>query len=219
MFNLSYFKKNLKGGDKMKKSIVLILALFLVVGGFSTSFAASSRTLNVQANVPATSGAMTVVVKKVDVATSTATTDSSGTMSMGDLTTSTADPNIYAAPYYYYVDVSVVDNTQTVWTLTHTRTSFTRSGGSETLDNNFNVTFKKVTATDGAGTSLSAVSYANSNNVAFSKTTFSSTPGSWMRIIYGLGGTAADNAGVTALTKASTVAGTYNGTVTITLTP
>jgi hypothetical protein len=67
-------------------------------------------------------------------------------------------------------------------------------------------------------TQLQKVSYGNSNNVAYTKAQLS---GGWLRIYYGVGtGDPADPdaPGVTPI-GLDTAAGTYNGSITITLTP
>ena len=103
------------------------------------------------------------------------------------------------------------------WTVTHTRTDFIRSGGTENLNNNVNVTFVKVDNTTAAETQLSGgfVSYASSNSkvVASSELT-----GARLRIYYGIATGSGDAPGV-AVIPASQASGAYSGTVTLTLSP
>jgi hypothetical protein len=113
---------------------------------------------------------------------------------------------------YYAVDVYVQDNTGQTWTLTHTRQSL--KSGTNTLDNNVNVTFAKQGSE--SGVDLSKVSFANSNNKAYTKTDLGT--GNHLRIYYGLATGSKDAPGASPI-GINQPAGTYTGSVTITLTP
>lgn len=192
-----------------KSILVLVAILFLAM----TSFAAESKTIDVTAAIDSVSGGLEVTVSKID-----ADTDewlqhgSSLPIDFGTLTLDTVN-HIFTAAYYYAVDIGVNDNTGTVWTVTHTRTDLKKDAANN-LNNNVNVTFMKQTTANPAGEELSNVSYANSNNVAYTKTDLS---GGWLRIYYGI----ADGSDATGVVPIGTdkPAGTYSGSVTITLTP
>ncbi len=200
---------------------ILRCMVFVVVAFFATSaWAAVSVPITVNATVPTVTGGLTATVSKViGTVWTTATSISFGTLVL--------DPvNKIFAPSdksYFAVDVGVADNSGTVWTVTHTRTSL--ASGANNLNDKVNVTFVKQTSST-ASTPLQAVSFGNSNNVAYNKTALA---GGWLRIYYGLGtggGTdpitglpnPPDNSGVTPI-GLDTPAGTYSGTVTITMTP
>jgi hypothetical protein len=195
--------------EKMKNIIRCIV--FAVVAFCATNaLAASSQTVTVNATVPTKAGGLSVKVSKVvgDVWT-TASTISFGTL--------TWDPTnkIFAPDCYYAVDVSVEDNSGTAWTLTHTRAAL--ANGSNNVNNKVNVSFMKKTLT-GTETVDKLLSYTDSQNVNYTKTALGA---GWLRIYYGIGmGNTAkpDATGVTPI-GLDTPAGTYTGSVTITLTP
>jgi hypothetical protein len=194
----------------MKKILVCMLTVITVALGTAGAWAATSQTVNINAAVPLLAGGLTVTVSKV-----TGTTWATATsISFGTLVWNTTN-KIFLPDSYYAVDVGVTDNSGTVWTLTHTRTSI--AGNGSNLDNKINVSFNKQTSST-ASTELQKVSYANSQSIAYTKTQLS---GGWLRIYYGIGTgdpTKPDAAGVTPI-GIDTPAGTYSGTVTITLTP
>lgn len=195
----------------MKKILICMLAVVAFAFSAAGVYASTSQTVNVNATIPTMTGGLTVTVSKVVGTTWTpATSISFGTLAW--------DPtnHIFLPNCYYAADIGVVDNSGTVWTVTHTRTSLAGSAGGN-LDNKVNVSFNKQTD-DTHGTELQKVSYGNSQSIAYTKTQLS---GGWLRIYYGVGtGDPAhpDAPGVTPI-GLDTPAGTYNGTVTITLTP
>ena len=200
------------------KNILRICMIFAVVAFCATNvWASSSQTVNVNATVPTMTGGLTVNVSKVtgDVWTA-ATSVSFGTLVWHPENGTDGKPlNIFLPDSYYAIDVGVVDNSGTAWTVTHTRT-FLANGGNN-LNNKVNVSFNKQTSST-VGTELQKVSYGNSNSIAYTK---SQLAGGWLRIYYGIGtGDPAkpDATGVTPI-GLDTAAGTYAGTVTITLTP
>jgi len=174
------------------------------------AWAASSQTVNVNATVPTMTGGLSVTVSKV---IGTAWTPATS-VSFGTLVWDTVN-HIFLPASYYAVDIGVTDNSGTAWTITHTRTSL--AGNGSNLDSKVNVSFNKQTSST-VGTELQKVSYGNSQSIAYTKAQLS---GGWLRIYYGVGTgdpTKPDATGVTPI-GLDTPAGTYNGTVTITLTP
>jgi hypothetical protein len=191
------------------KNILTCMVFVIVAFWATTSWAASSQTVTVNAQVNAVTGAMNVNVSKITGTVWTpATSISFGTLVWNALN------KIFLPDCYYAVDVGVLDNTGTAWTLTHTRASL--ANGSSNINDKVNVSFNKQTS-DTASTELRKVSFANSNGIAFTKAQLS---GGWLRIYYGVGTGEAgkDAAGVTPI-GIDTLAGTYTGSVTITLTP
>ena len=82
-----------------------------------------------------------------------------------------------------------------------------------------NVTFVQQTPDPNNASTLQYISYASSNNVSYTKTQIGT--GNWLRIYYGIGTgdpLKPDATGVTPI-GADKPAGTYTGSVTITLTP
>ncbi|MDD5060071.1 MAG: hypothetical protein PHY35_02995 [Candidatus Omnitrophica bacterium] len=204
-------KQNTEEVVKMKN--ILKCMIFVLVAFFATNaLAATSQSVNVSATVPTMTGGLSVAISRV---VNTVWTPNQTSISFGTLTWDPTN-SIFLAPAYYAVDVGVTDNSGTAWTVTHTRSSLARTGGGN-LDNKVNVTFMKQTSSTVA-TQLQKVSYGNSNNVAYTKAQLS---GGWLRIYYGVGtGDPADPdaPGVTPI-GLDTAAGTYNGSITITLTP
>jgi hypothetical protein len=197
----------------MKRIIFCMLALVVFAFCTTGAWAAQSQTVNVSATVPAVSQGLSVAISKV---TGTTWAKDQTAINFGNLI---LDPvnHIFLPDSYFAVDIGVTDNSATVWTLTHTRSSL--AGTSGNLDSKVNVTFVKQT-TGTTNPELRKVSYANSNSVSHTKTQLA---GGWLRIYYGIGtGDTTpgkeDATGVTPI-GLDTPAGTYSGTVTITLTP
>jgi hypothetical protein len=187
----------------MKKLFVLIV--FLAVVLCAVNAFAAAQTIAVTATVPSTSG-LSVTINKV--VGSTWTTASS--IAFGNLVwNSTASMFLPSDGGYYVVDVDVTNNA-TSWTLTHNRTPL--AFGTNKLDSNVNVSFYKQTSSS-VGTLLSKLSFDASNNQAFTKTALS---GAWLRIYYGIATGSSDATGVTPI-GATAAAGTYTGSVTLTL--
>ena len=215
MFKNKSFNKNQlrKEEGKMKNILICMVAVIVVVFCVTGAWAATSQTVNVNAAVPTISGGLTVTVSKVIGTTMTPDT----AINFGTLVRDTVN-NIFkpADGRYYAVDVGVVDNSGTVWTLTHTRSSF-KKDATNNLDSNVNVSFMKQTSST-VGVQDRYLSFNNSNNVAYTKTQL--VPG-WLRINYGIGTgntSAPDAPGVTPI-GLDKPAGTYTGSITITLTP
>ncbi|MFH0855980.1 MAG: hypothetical protein V1869_05710 [Candidatus Omnitrophota bacterium] len=189
------------------KKMLICMVLAAVAFCATSAWASTSTTVTVNAVVPVKSGGLTVDINKVtgDVWTT------ASSINFGTLTWDNTN-KIFTAASYYAVDIGVLDNTGTVWTVTHTRKSL--ASGTNNLDSKVNVSFnKQVTKT--SSTVLKKVSFANSNSVAYTKTQLS---GGWLRIYYGIGTGSGDATGVTPI-GLDTLAGTYTGSVTITLTP
>lgn len=195
----------------------MILITMMVFCLSSLSFAAQSKTITVTAAVPTISGGLNVTVSKIQASDGTwLVSDPDLSIDFGTLTRDTTF-NIFKSLYYYAVDIGVTDNTGTVWTITHTRNSIQKDAINN-LDGNVNVTFMQQTNSSTA-TQLQKLSFANSNNVAYTKTQLGS---GWLRIYYGIGtgatGASGDAPGVTPI-GVDKPAGTYTGSVVITLTP
>ncbi len=210
-----YQQKQLNKEEVKMKNILIACMVFVVVAFCATSaWAAASQTVTVNATIPTLTGGLTVGISRV---TGTVWTPNQTAISFGTLTWNTAN-SIFLASSYFAVDIGVTDNSGTVWTLTHTRTNL--ASGVNNLNNKVNVSFVKETDPTGVvkGTLLQKVSYGNSNSIAYNKTQLA---GGWLRIYYGVGtGDPADPdaTGVTPI-GLDTPAGTYTGSVTITLTP
>ena len=209
-----YNSKELRRGvTKMKSILICMVAMVLVISGVTGAWAGSSQTVNVNAVVPLVSGGLTVGISRIVSDVWTATTSINfGTLAL--------DPtyNIFLPSdgRYYAVDVGVADNSGTVWTVTHTRSSL-KKDATNNLDSNVNVTFVKQTSAT-VGTQLQKVSFGSSNAKAYTKTQLA---GGWLRMYYGIGAgdpLDPDATGVTPITL-DKAAGTYAGSVTITLTP
>jgi hypothetical protein len=183
--------------------MVLLVVAFCV----TNAWAGDSQTVTVTATVPTVSSGVTLTVSKVidDVWTT------SSSIAFGTLTWDSTN-NIFLPDCYYAVDIDVTDNTGNIWTVTHTRASL--ANGTNNLDDKVNVSFDKQTSST-ASEELKKVSFADSNSVAYTKTQLE---GGWLRIYYGIGTGSDDATGVTPI-GTDTVAGTYTGSVTITLTP
>ena len=192
----------------------LILTVMLVFSLSSVVFAGTSQSINVTANVPLVTDGMSVSISKVQ---GTTWTKNQTTMDFGTLTYNTTY-NIFMPTYYFAVDVGVTDNSGTIWQLTHTRNSIQKDAANN-LDGNVNVTFVQQTPDPNNASTLQYISYASSNNVSYTKTQIGT--GNWLRIYYGIGTgdpLKPDATGVTPI-GADKPAGTYTGSVTITLTP
>lgn len=198
---------------------ILRSMIFVVVAFCATSaWAASSKTVTVNATVPQVTGGLSVSVSKVTgedidgnggVWDDTATSISFGTLSW-DSTNS-----IFLPDSYYAVDVGVLDNSGNAWTVTHNRQSL--ASGTNNLNSKVNVSFNKQT-TKADGQELSKYSFGDSNGKAFTKAQLS---GGWLRIYYGIATGNPNKPDATGVKPIGldTPAGTYSGSITITLTP
>ena len=196
---------------KMRNIAICMMIAISVTFCATGAFAGTSQTISLNATVPTVSGGLNVVISKV-----TGNAWSSDTaINFGTLVWDTTN-KIFTAPNYYAVDVKVNDNSGTVWTLTHTRASL-KKDATNNLDNNVNVSFYKETLSGTTTTEslLQTLSYNNSNNVAYTKTQLGT---GWLRMYYGIGTGSGDASGVLPI-GATQSAGTYTGSVTITLTP
>jgi hypothetical protein len=210
MFNIINRKQQKTIKEVVKMKNILISMVFVIVAFCATTaWAASSQTINVSATVPSRAGGMTVSISKITGTVWTTATS----IGFGTLVWDTVN-KIFLPDSYFAVDISVEDNTTTAWTVTHTRASL--ASGANNINNKVNVSFNKQTDSTTA-TELQKVSFANSNNIAYTKAQLA---GGWLRIYYGVGTGEAgkDAAGVTPI-GLDTPAGTYTGSVTITLTP
>ncbi len=186
-----------------------VMVVFCAAG----AWAASSQSINVNASIPTMTGGLSVTVSRVNGLGSAIFTPASS-IDFGSLTWDTVN-HIFLPENYYAVDIGVTDNSGTAWTITHTRTSL--AGNGNNLDNKVNVSFNKQTSAT-VSSELQKVSYGNSQSISYTKAQLA---GGWLRIYYGVGTgdpTKPDATGVTPI-GLDTPAGTYNGTVTITLAP
>jgi hypothetical protein len=194
---------------KMKNILICMVFVVVALCAATNAWAAASQTVTVNATIPTMTGGLSVTVSKVTGTVWTAATS----IAFGTLVWDTVN-NIFLPASYYAVDIGVTDNSGTAWTITHTRANL--ANGTNNLNNKVNVSFNKQTSSTVA-TELQKVSYANSNSIAYTKAQLS---GGWLRIYYGVGTGEAgkDATGVTPI-GLDTPAGTYTGSVTITLTP
>lgn len=194
----------------MKKTLGVIAVLFLVVGLTAVCSAqTSSSPIPVRAVISQTS-ALNVAISKI---VGTTWTENQSAIDFGTLQFDT-QWGIFRAPMYYAVDVGINSNAA-AWTITHKTTPVATTSGA-TLDDGINVTFVRQFSDRDESLTNGAVSFAASNNKVYSKTNFPT--GSWLRIYYGLATGSNDNPGVNVITAASKPAGTYSGSVTLTLT-
>lgn len=198
----------------MKKIFLNILIMAIVVFYYgSLSLASQSKTINVTATVPTITDGLNVTVSKVDANTGTwLQSDPNIPIDFGTLTLDMAF-NVFRPAVYYAVDIGVTNNAGGAWTVTHTRNSIQKDAVNN-LDGNVNVTFMKQTSAS-AATQLQKVSFANSNNIAYTQAQLN---GGWLRIYYGIGSGSGDATGVLPI-GLDKPAGTYTGSVVITMTP
>jgi len=204
-------------------SIISVLALVLTFSFISNANAAKTQTLAVSATVSTVSNGLSLGLSRVVPGTGGAQDNwtvvpITNGLAFGSLT---LDPTykVFKAAYYYALDIGILDNSGSAWTITHTMVSV--ANGNNNLNDNINVTFdKQLTSTSAAN--LSKNTLATSNNKAFTKAQLA---GGWLRIYYGIatGNTdpangTIDNPGALPITL-DKPAGTYSGSVTITMTP
>jgi len=190
-----------------------MLALVMVLALASTGFAGASKTINVSADVPSLSGGFNVNVTRIN-----ASTNEWGVPNPNqpiDFQTLVYDNvnGVFGANYYYAVDVGVMDNSGSPWMITHTRNSVALNAFNN-LDNNINVSFTKESQTAPA-INLQKVSYANSQNLSFTKALLA---GGWLRAYYGIATGSNDAPGAVPI-DATKPTGIYQGSVTIMFTP
>jgi hypothetical protein len=211
--DLFVLTRKMKGGEKMKKCLAILLTVFLCMAFSTTVYAAASKTINVTASIPQMSGGLSVTVSKVRASDDTWVQSDANLPINFETLTFDDTYKIFRASYYYAVDVGITDNSGTNWTITHTRTNFQKDA-SNNLNNCVNVSFMKQ-VNDTTATQLQKLSYNNSNNVSFTKSQLS---GGWLRIYYGIATGQGDASGVVPIGLDKPY-GTYSGQVTITVTP
>ena len=196
----------------MKKVIVCMLAAVIFAFCTTAVWAATFQTVNVNATVPVMAGGVTVSISKVPVVGGVDGTWilNQSSISFGTLIFDTVN-HIFLPDNYYAVDVGVTDNSTPNWAVTHTRASL------GALDSKVNVSFVKQTSAT-AFTPLQKVSFGNSQGVSYTKAQLA---GGWLRIYYGIGTGSLIKPDATDVTPIGmdTPAGTYTGSVKITLTP
>ncbi len=196
----------------MKKIIMLGIAV-LVLGIFSASFAATN--IRIAASIGETHQ-MNVTLSKVVGAVTTPVTDLTGTgMDFGALTKGT--DNVFRSNAFFYLDAPVVSN-KTGWTITHTAADFAKDA-TNNLNGNTNVKFVKVDNTTNAETQLASNGYISyqtaKTRAAIAQSELTSGR---LRIYYSIASGSGDATGVTVVTTAKPI-GSYQGTVTLTLSP
>jgi len=189
----------------MKKLFIAVVFLAAVLCAANVFAAGVTQSIGVTATIPSTAS-MTVTVSKIVSSTWTTTSE----IAFGSLSWDSVNKMFLPSDGGYYAVDIVVNDTASTWTLTHTRSSL--ASGLSTLDNNVNVTFCNKTSSS-AETTLSKVSYANSDNVAYTNSILTN---SWLRIYYGIATGSSDASGVSTIGSGA-IAGTYSGTVTLTL--
>ena len=198
---------------------ILRCMVFVVVAFCATNVWAATKTVPVSATIPAVTGGLTVGISKITGTGVTALwTKNQTSISFGTLVW---DPKLFMfkPASYYAIDIGVTDNSVGGWILTHTRADL--AGQGTNLNNKVNVSFYKETDPLGVepGTILgSKMSFQDSQSMIFNNTELA---GGWLRVYYGIG--TADPAdpdadGVTPI-GLDTPAGSYTGSVTITVTP
>lgn len=218
----------------MKKLFMIFGVAMLVLGLSIPGFAASSKQYTISATVPSLAGGLDVTVSKIIPTDCTGLNDTNWTpgqtaIGFGTLAWDTTN-KIFKGNHYFAVDLGVLDNSGTVWTITHTRTSL--ANGANNLDGNVNVAFQKVWKQGSTEyrTDLAKYSYTNSNNKAYTKTQLANgSYQGWLRVYYGIGtgiGPTTPNPGNCTRDADGVLpigidkpTGTYSGTVTFTLTP
>lgn len=195
---------------KMKKGLIVTMCLGLLLGLASMGLAADTKNVDVTAYVPQQNGLTVTVSKVIGTTFSTATT-----IGFGNLVFDTVNKIFTTSDASYYaVDVGCNSNAAD-WTIMHTVTSL--ANGTSNLDYNVNVTFMKQTSSTVGAQIGSILSYAGSNNRAFTKTQMA---GGWLRVYYGLGtGVVGKDAADVTPVPATKTFGNYAGRVTFTLTP
>jgi len=185
---------------------VIGLSLIIISFTFICRAESFSKTVNITATIPSMNG-LSVGISKIDADTGKWYPNQSsidfGILHFDDTY------KIFRADCYYAVDVGV-DTNAASWTIEHNAGTIT-DGKGHYLDDNINVTFMQQ-LDDTNANELGRYKYSNSTR-SFVKSQIS--PG-WLRIYYGVAtGNPDDPAEVITMSKP---AGTYTGTITITLT-
>jgi hypothetical protein len=208
-------KQSIKKEVKMKNiliGMIFVFVAFCATNAWAITTPVSAPPITVSATVPTETGGLTVTVNKVvgDVWT-TASSIGFGTLDLDPVN------NIFtpADKGYYAVDIGVADNTGTDWRISHARGSLVRSAGGN-IDNKVNVTFVKQTGKTTTAWS-EMYTFGESAGKVYTKTQLA---GGWLRIYYGIAtGQAGKDAANATPIGLDTPAGTYTGSVTITLSP
>lgn len=189
----------------MKKILIALVATMLIA---SVALAGDTKTVQISATIP-TQTTLNVAISKVIGTTFT----TAPAVNFGNLVLDTTN-NLFKTSdnSYYVVDVGINSNAS-AWTVTHAIAPI--ANGSVNLNNNVNVVFTNQ-QTSSTGVQLAKMSYAASNGKVINKTDI--TTGGWLRLTYGLATGSGDATGVTVI-PANQAAGTYSGTVTLTLAP
>lgn len=176
----------------------LVLTLVMTFALQVMGFAGSTEVIDVSATVPTSNGQMAVTIREIDAKTKAW----GGSASSIDFGTLELDPanNVFRAPRYYAVDVSVNDNTGRHWQLAFGQSSLVNTSvrpGSNLAKMDFSVSARKVVK--GLNGDVESSAGAMDRTSLF---------GGWLRLYCGLDNVPADR-----------LAGNYSGTLTITLTP
>jgi hypothetical protein len=214
---------------KMLRKITLVTVVILCLSGY-ICFAANTQNISVTASIPQVTNGLDIGISKITPGASCTAPDTwtpnQSSIAFGALTWDTTY-KIFKAAQYYAVDIGVINNGGTNWTLTHTRTNLQKDT-TNNLNNNVNVTFMKQLSS-ATGTELQKVTYGESNNVAYTKSQLVGTEGGvtkqgWLRIYYGIATGDQDPTNGCPDDAANAVPigtdkpyGTYTGAVTITL--
>ncbi len=225
----------------MRKDIlVMMMALVLALALTTPCFAApvKTKTINVTATVPTLNDGLSVALYKITPSAVDCTgandtwpaAPNATSIAFGTLVRS-GTYNIWMGSVYYAMDVAVLDNSGTAWTVTHTRTAITNGAGLH-LNNNVNAVFYKLVYDPTTHKMIPVeppiykIRYADSNGKTVTKT---QAAGMSFRIYYGIAtgigpsdpnphGCTTDAAANMAIPLTQT-AGAYQGQVTLTLTP
>lgn len=185
---------------------VIGLSLMVISFTFICKAEQYSETVNITATIPQMTG-LSIGISKVDADTGQWHPNQSsidfGVLQFDDTY------KIFRANCYYAVDVGVEANAAS-WTISHNAGPIT-DGKGHYLDDNISVTFVQQLGDQEKGADLGKYKYSNATR-SFIKSQIS--PG-WLRIYYGVAtGNPDDPAEVITMSKP---AGTYTGTITITL--
>ncbi len=197
-------------GTKKTSAHIMCAAVFVLMGFSACPAEEITKNVDVRVVIPQQNG-LTVSVSKVTGGNRTPV----ASVDFGSLIYD-EDRKLFREPgdSCYEVDVDVNSNAAD-WTLTHKAASI--SNGSRNLDHNINVAFlKRMGQSDEGSPLLAVMSYAASNNAAFTKTQLGA--GS-LRVRYSLAtGDKSRDAGDVVPIELSQATGTYQGMVTFTLT-
>jgi hypothetical protein len=193
--------------SKKVKALVFLLGVSLLSLNL---FADDQFSTTISATVPSM-GELDVSISRIDVPgdvwNKNQTSINFGTLSWDSTN------HIFVANNYYAVDVGINVNTGS-WTLTHNVTSVKHATQNVNLDKNINVTFMNQ-INDTNATQIKKVVYSDSNGVQIADSQITG----WLRIYYGIatGDANKDASGATPIGM-DKPAGTYSGTVTLSLT-